>query len=87
MNIRIKEQGVCVRIDAKARNYIVNYGFSEEYGASHLRRIVQDELESAVATYILRDGADKISGKKKGQKIYITTTVKGDKLVLSDKKK
>jgi ATP-dependent Clp protease ATP-binding subunit ClpC len=87
LNIRLDDQRVYVRIDAKARNYIVAKGFSEEYGARPLRRVVQDELETAIATYILKVASGEVSRKKKIRKIYVTTTVKGDKLILSDKKK
>ena len=36
-------------------SYIVREGFSEEYGARPLRRVLQDLVESTVADYLLKN--------------------------------
>ncbi|MFH1547021.1 MAG: ATP-dependent Clp protease ATP-binding subunit [bacterium] len=87
LNTRLSDQNIVVKIDAKARNYIAGRGFNEEYGARPLRRVIQDELETAVAKQLLKTGIDEIRGKGKMKTIYVSVTTKKDKLVLSDKKK
>ena len=39
-------------------SYIVREGFSEEYGARPLRRVLQDLVESTVADYLLKNESD-----------------------------
>ncbi len=92
LNERLLDQEINVSVDSKARNYIVKRGFSEEYGARPLRRIIQDELETAVASYILKYGGgvawkgqsspSTSSGRSKIKKLKVTTSQKGDKLVI-----
>ena len=53
-NERIADLDVSVELDKDAVKYIVREGFSEEYGARPLRRVFQDNLETAVAQEILK---------------------------------
>ncbi|KKR06423.1 MAG: ATPase AAA-2 domain protein [candidate division WS6 bacterium GW2011_GWF2_39_15] len=58
LNIRLKDQGIKVTIDKKVKEYIANEGFSDEYGARPLRRMLQDSVENAIANYLLIHGEE-----------------------------
>jgi len=65
---RLGEQEISLRIDKKAREYLAEQGFSEEYGARPLRRLIQREIENALSSKI-------ISGElAKGDEAEITTS-------------
>lgn len=71
---RLKEQKIKLETSNKVYSYLADKGFSPEYGARELRRIVQEEIENPLSEGIL-------SGKfGKGQKVK--TTIKDSKLVL-----
>lgn len=59
LNIRLKNQGIKVNLDKKVRMHIVEDGFSEEYGARPLRRLLQDAVENVVANYLLSHEVEK----------------------------
>ena len=46
---RLGEQEISVNIDKKARDYLAEQGFSTEYGARPLRRLIQKEIEIQTA--------------------------------------
>lgn len=54
LNQRLKEQEITVTLTQKLKNHIVKEGFSEEYGARPLRRILQDTVENSMADYMLK---------------------------------
>lgn len=56
LNERLSEEKVAVKLDKKAVALIVKDGFSEEYGARPLRRLLQDKVESFLADWLLRNG-------------------------------
>lgn len=56
LNKRLIEERVSVALDESAIKKIVKEGFSEEYGARPLRRLIQDQVETIVAEYILKRG-------------------------------
>jgi len=56
LNERLIQEKVTVVLDNKAVNHIVKEGFSEEYGARPIRRVLQDTVENAVANYLLEKG-------------------------------
>lgn len=70
LNIRLKNQDVRVNINQDVKEYIVKEGFSEEYGARPLRRMLQDTVENAVATYLLSNELVK-EGKAKLQTLLL----------------
>lgn len=80
LNIRLKDQRIRVKLDKGVKDYIVEDGFSEEYGARPLRRSLQDNLETVLAEYLLKSGGE-IQGSKKI--VEVVVTVKDDKLVIS----
>ena len=54
LNNRLSDQDVRISISKAFMSYIVKEGFSEEYGARPLRRVLQDLVESTVADYLLK---------------------------------
>lgn len=61
LNLRLMEENIEAKITEKVETYIVKEGFSDEYGARPLRRLVQDSVENVLADYIL---SHKISKKQ-----------------------
>jgi len=56
LNGRLAQERVTVTLDSKAITHIVKEGFSEEYGARPIKRVLQDTVENAVANYLLGKG-------------------------------
>ena len=52
---RLKEKNVCLEIDQKMLKRLARLGFSEEYGARPLKRLVQKELLNPLADFILSE--------------------------------
>ncbi|MFA6982007.1 MAG: ATP-dependent Clp protease ATP-binding subunit [Patescibacteria group bacterium] len=76
----LKEQGIQLNVDKKAQEYLAENGFSEEYGARPLRRLIQRELENVLSSMLisgeLKAGDDvKISADKSGIKVEVRTQV------------
>jgi ATP-dependent Clp protease ATP-binding subunit ClpC len=66
LNDRLEEQNVDVELTDAAKSFIVEKGFSEEYGARPLRRTIQEYVETPVASYLLRYGGGLVwKGSKK----------------------
>jgi ATP-dependent Clp protease ATP-binding subunit ClpC len=59
LNGRLEDQGIKVKLGRKLITYIVNEGFSEEYGARPLRRVIQDTVENTLAEYLLENEVKK----------------------------
>ncbi len=57
LNNRLKEENLFVKLDDSVITYIVKNGFSEEYGARPLRRLLQSKVENVLAEYILKNGS------------------------------
>ena len=55
LNQRLKDQNITIQLDRKLVTYIVSEGFSEEYGARPLRRVIQDKVEDVLADYLLEN--------------------------------
>jgi ATP-dependent Clp protease ATP-binding subunit ClpC len=53
LNNRLKEENVKVVMTDKVLTYLVKEGFSQEYGARPLRRLLQDSVENVIADYLL----------------------------------
>ena len=58
LNERLEDQGIRVKLGPKLITHIVNEGFSEEYGARPLRRVIQDTVENVLAEYLLAKGIE-----------------------------
>ena len=55
LNRRLKNQGASLRITESALKYLVNKGYSPEYGARPLRRLIEQEVEDRIAEYMLQN--------------------------------
>lgn len=49
----LKEQQINLEITPKAVDYLVENGYSDEYGARPLRRLIQKEVENAISSKII----------------------------------
>ena len=77
----LKEQGISIKIDEKAVKYLAEEGYSEEYGARPLRRLIQREIDSVLSSKIIKselsDGDKvKVCGKKDGINIEVLEPAK-----------
>ena len=59
LNDRLGGQGINISLSKGLMSYIVKEGFSEEYGARPLRRVLQDLVESTIADRILKSEKSK----------------------------
>ena len=50
----LKEQNIKLKINDKAIKYIAEKGYSDEYGARPLRRLIQRELDNVVSQMIIK---------------------------------
>jgi ATP-dependent Clp protease ATP-binding subunit ClpC len=50
---RLEESGLHMRVTAEAKDLLAKKGYSEEYGARPLRRVIQDEVEDPLSDAIL----------------------------------
>ncbi|HQA99126.1 MAG TPA: ATP-dependent Clp protease ATP-binding subunit, partial [Candidatus Dojkabacteria bacterium] len=74
LNKRLSTQGISVSLSKSLMSYIVKEGFSEEYGARPLRRVLQDVVESTIADYLLKtesEGKREIKLDIKGGKVFV----------------
>lgn len=53
-NQQLKEKGMSFEITPVAKNYLIEKGFDEKYGARPLRRTIQREIEDPLANEILK---------------------------------
>ena len=78
--VLLTEHYINLKVDAKAKKYLVEKGFDEEYGARPLRRLIQKEVENYLSNKLisgeLQDGETvTISTEKDKLKITIETKV------------
>jgi ATP-dependent Clp protease ATP-binding subunit ClpC len=79
---RLSEQEIKINVDNKARDYLTEHGYSEEYGARPLRRLIQKEVENALSSKIITgeiskgDTVDITTGDDGGLQIKVKATVK-----------
>ncbi|OGC36604.1 hypothetical protein A2436_01055 [candidate division WS6 bacterium RIFOXYC1_FULL_33_9] len=55
LNKRLESQKIYISLTKELMSYIVKEGFSEEYGARPLRRVLQDYVESTIADRLLKN--------------------------------
>jgi ATP-dependent Clp protease ATP-binding subunit ClpC len=70
LNERLKDKRIAVDLNPAAKEFIVERGFSEEYGARPLRRTIQEYVETPVASYLLKYGGGVVS---KGKDVRMRT--------------
>ncbi len=54
LNDRLSEREIELEFSPGIRKYLIDRGFDDRYGARNLRRIIQDEIEDALANELLR---------------------------------
>ncbi|MDQ3158759.1 MAG: ATP-dependent Clp protease ATP-binding subunit [bacterium] len=50
---RLRKQGVAIKLNTSAKNYIIDKGYDTKYGVRPMRRVIQDTLEDQIATGLL----------------------------------
>ena len=50
---RLREQGITLEVGEDVRTFLMDEGYSEEYGARPLRRAIQSHVDDALADAIL----------------------------------
>ena len=69
------EHDMSLHWDDSVRDYLVKKSFSEEYGARNLRRIIQKDIEDAIATEVIDRRSEQLSDIRlhsDGEKILVT---------------
>jgi ATP-dependent Clp protease ATP-binding subunit ClpC len=80
----LTEQGVILNVDGKAKEYLTEHGYSEEYGARPLRRLIQREIENVLSSKIIsgeitRDDEVDITSSDDSLKLKVKASVKSSK--------
>lgn len=57
----LAEKNITLKYDDAAVNALVEKGYSDKYGARNLRRLIQTDIEDAVATAIIEDTSGRIT--------------------------
>jgi ATP-dependent Clp protease ATP-binding subunit ClpC len=70
----LKEHEISIELDSGAIDYLVEGGFSDEYGARPLRRIVQKEIENVLSSLLLAEEIEE------GTAVTVTRDDKGLKM-------
>ena len=68
----LKEQNINLELDSKAISYLIENGYSDEYGARPLKRLIQKHIENKLSEMIIGNELDA------GQDVEVT--VDGEKL-------
>jgi len=71
----LAEQGITIKIDDKAIEYFAENGYSDDYGARPLRRLIQKELDNELSSRIINSelqSGDMVSVTVKGTEIKVT---------------
>jgi ATP-dependent Clp protease ATP-binding subunit ClpC len=67
----LSEQGINFDLNASAITYLAEKGYSEEYGARPLRRLIQKELDNVLSERIIRGDLEK------GEKVIVKSDKNG----------
>jgi len=73
LNSRLSDRGLSVRLTDSALEQVARDGFSSEYGARPLRRVIQSKVESLIAEFIL----SKKGGSLKNEVIVVDLDSEG----------
>ena len=71
---RLKNRDIKVKIDNKARDFLIDDGYDPEYGARPMRRSVEKHLEDPLAEHLLRGDV------KEGDLVTVTVDKKEKRL-------
>ena len=53
IRVRLADLGLTLEVTEDARAFLTEEGYSPEYGARHLRRVIQNYIENALSDYVL----------------------------------
>ncbi|HQO00803.1 MAG TPA: ATP-dependent Clp protease ATP-binding subunit [Spirochaetota bacterium] len=73
VNGKLEDRKLELEFSKSVRKYLSDYGFDEKYGARFLRRTIQNEIEDALATEVLKgrfENCRKLFVGLKSKKIY-----------------
>ncbi|MBN2436678.1 MAG: ATP-dependent Clp protease ATP-binding subunit [Spirochaetes bacterium] len=74
----VKDKDVELVFTAALKKYLADKGMSRQYGARYLRKVIQDEIEDALALEILRGGIP--------EKSKVTVSTRAGKVTIKTKK-
>jgi ATP-dependent Clp protease ATP-binding subunit ClpC len=72
---RLKKQGITLTVSKEVKKHICKIGYSNEFGARPIRRVISDLLEDPISNSIISDkfmSGDKISARFIGEKVVLT---------------
>lgn len=76
---RLEEKGMPLEVNEAVRDFLIEQGYDEKYGARPLRRAVEQHLEDPLAESLLRGDL------KEGEIVHVTVATDGKSLVFSQK--
>ena len=72
LNNKLKERNITLTLDDKAKKFLIDKGYDQQYGARPLKRLLQRQVEDTIAQHILKENikeGDKITLSSNGEKI------------------
>ena len=75
---RLSEQGLVLHLKPRAREFMIEHGYDPSMGARPMRRLIQRDIEDALATLLL--------GGKRGASTTVVVDSDGEKLTVHFKK-
>ncbi|MBQ1501079.1 MAG: AAA family ATPase, partial [Firmicutes bacterium] len=75
---RLAQRGLTLQVSERAKEYFITAGYDASYGARPLRRLLQSQLETAVARHIIE--SDPAAGA------VLTVDYDGERLTVSEEK-
>lgn len=76
---RLEDKGMPLEVNEPVRDFLIEQGYDEKFGARPLRRAVEQFLEDPLAESLLRGDL------KEGETVHVTVAVDGKTLVFSQK--
>lgn len=76
---RLEDKGMPLEVNEAVRDFLIEQGYDEKFGARPLRRAVEQFLEDPLAESLLRGDL------KEGETVHVTVAVDGKALVFSQK--
>jgi len=76
LRVRLAEHNLELQVTEEAKGFLAEEGYSREYGARHLRRVIQTHVEDALSDYVLSHDITDTT--------IITADFKDDKIVVQE---
>lgn len=55
LELRLKDKRLKISLTDKAKDFVINQSYDENYGARPIKRYVQRNIETLLANYIIQD--------------------------------